>query len=166
MQEEVSAELMLKSAIPIDDIDQLITGPDDGLAIVWVDISERPDLQILAEQHQGEQGYCVLTFYYGNQGKHNMLILLRMEMRKPTRAVFHLAFKVAQYPEQLRTIGKYGKMWIVPGPPPAHLVGTQAMTFKDLREKVIAYCGAGLQIELEPHLRVELAEQLATWKGR
>jgi len=46
--------LALKSALPIDDIDRLIIDPADGIAIVWVDIQERPDLATLAARHGQE----------------------------------------------------------------------------------------------------------------
>src|SRR5713226_7617905 len=41
--------LLLKAALPIDDVDQILA-PDLSFAIIWLDISERPDLQVLAEQ--------------------------------------------------------------------------------------------------------------------
>lgn len=46
--------LMLRSALLIDDIDQLMMSPTDGLAVVWVNISERPDLHALAGRHDGD----------------------------------------------------------------------------------------------------------------
>ncbi len=87
-------------------------------------------------------------------------------MRQPTRTVFHLALKVQPYLDQLTLISQAGKIWIVPGPPPAHLVGTQAMTMADFMERVIAFSGPGVMIELDPSLIAELKHQLDEWKSR
>ena len=156
--------LMLRSAIPIDDIDRLMFGPTDGLAVVWVNVAERPDLQVLAERHEEENGYCICTWFSGNAGKSNMVVGLRVEMWKPTRTVFHLVFKVAQYVDQLSLIGQAGKIWVMPGPLPTHLVCTQEMTTQDFLQKVVAFTGQGVMIELEPHLIAELHGQLEEWK--
>jgi hypothetical protein len=164
MTEETDLGLLLRSALPIDDIDQLLTPPDDGFSIIWVDISERPDLAALAERSVQEPGYAVCTWFYGNPGKRTLLIGLRVAMKQPTQTVFTLVFKVERYVEQLSTIARYGKFWIVPGPPPAHLVGTQEMDAQTFTEKVVNVAGQGLLIELEPDLVAELQAQLAEWK--
>jgi len=158
--------LMLRSALPIDDIDQLIMPPNDGMSIIWVDISERPDLAALTERSAQEPGYAVCTWFYGNPGKRNMLVGLRVAMKRPTNTVFVLTFKVEKFIEQLLMIARYGKLWIVPGPPPDHLVGTQEMDARTFTEKVINYSGQGVLIELEPHLAAELRTQLDEWKRR
>ncbi len=49
MTEAEEIALLLKSAIPIDDVDQMLA-PGLSFAIIWIDISERPDLQALAEK--------------------------------------------------------------------------------------------------------------------
>ena len=85
-------------------------------------------------------------------------------MKQPTQTVFTLAFKVERFVEQLSTIARYGKLWIVPGPPPAHLVGTQEMDTQTFITKVINFAGQGVLIELEPHLIAELWTQLDGWK--
>lgn len=162
--EEMDLGLLLRSALPIDDIDQLVIPPNDGFSIIWVDIAERPDLAALAERNAEEPGYAVCTWFYGNSGKRTMLIGLRVAMRQPTRAVLVLVFKVEKYVEQLLTIARSGKLWIVPGPPPAHLVGTQEMDARTFTEKVVNVAGQGLFIELEPDLVAELRTQLTEWK--
>lgn len=162
--EDMDLGLLLRSALPIDDIDQLIMPPNDGMSIIWVDIAERPDLAVLAERSAQEPGYAVCTWFYGNPGKRTMLVGLRVAMRQPTRAVLVLVFKVEKYVEQLSTIARYGKLWIVPGPPPAHLVGMQEMDARAFTEKVVNVAGQGLLIELEPDLVAELRTQLAEWK--
>jgi hypothetical protein len=157
--------LMFRSAVPIDDIDQLMMPPNDGFSIIWIDSSDRPDLNVLGARHTaGEDGFAICTWFYAGAGERKMIIGLRIEMRQPTRIVFHLAFKVEAYYEQLSTIARYGKFWIVPGPPPNHLRGTIEMDAPTLVRQVINYCGEGLMIELEPHLVEELRTQLATWK--
>ena len=159
--------LMLLAAVPFDAVDRLMMSRTDGLTVVWVNISERPDLQMLADRHaQGESGYSICTWFYGNLGKQNMIVGLRIEMRQPTRTVFHLAFKVAHYIDQLTLVGQTGKIWVVPGPPPTHLVGTQAMTMTDFMQKVVAFSGQGVMIELDLSLIAELKHQLEEWKQK
>jgi len=46
------------------------------------------------------------------------------------------AFKVERYIEQLSLFAQFGKIWVVPGPPPAHLVGTQEMDMQEFIDKV------------------------------
>jgi hypothetical protein len=147
--EDMDLGLLLRSALSIDDIDQLIIPPNDGMSIIWVDISERPDLAALAERSAQEPGYAVCTWFYGNPGKRNMLVL---------------AFKVEKFVEQLSTIARYGKLWVVPGPPPASLVGTQEMNARTFIEKVVNVVGQGVLIELESHLVEELRTQIDKWK--
>ena len=156
--------LALRSALPIDDIDRLLIGPNEGIVIVWVDIQERPDLAQLSARHGQEGGYCICTLFYGNSGKRSMIIGLRVEMRKPTRTVFHLAFKVERYIEQLSLFAQFGKIWVVPGPPPAHLVGTQEMDMQQFIDKVVSFAGQGMVIELEPKLVADLHGLLDDWK--
>jgi hypothetical protein len=93
-----------------------------------------------------------------------MLIGLRVAMKRPTQTVFTLIFKVEKFAEQLSTIARYGKLWVVPGPPPAHLVGTQEMDTRTFTEKVVNVAGQGVLIELESHLVEELRTQLDEWK--
>ncbi len=53
--------LLLRSAIPIDDVDQVIA-PGLSFAVIWIDIAERPDLQMLAEQGTSADGFSIVTF--------------------------------------------------------------------------------------------------------
>lgn len=156
--------LMLRSAIPVDDVDRLMLGPGDGIAVIWLDLSDRPDIKALIDRHAEEGGYAICTWFYGNPGKHNMLVGLRIEMREPTRSAFHLAFKVKDYQEQLSLIAQAGKLWCVPGPPPAHLTGAIEMTVHDFVQKVVNFSGQGMMIELQPHLITELQQKLSEWK--
>jgi hypothetical protein len=129
-----------------------------------VDISERPDLTALAERSVQEPGYAVCTWFYGNLGKRTLLIGLRVAMKRPTNTVFVLVFKVERFVEQLSTIARDRKLWIVPGAPPAHLVGTQEMDARTFTEKVVSVASQGVLIELESHLVEELRTQLDEWK--
>jgi len=99
-----------------------------------------------------------------NPGKGSMIIGLRVEMRQPTRTVFHLAFKVERYINQLSLFAQFGKIWVVPGPPPKHLTGTQEMDIQTFIEKVVNYAGQGIMIELEPKLVADLRSLLDEWK--
>jgi hypothetical protein len=164
MEQLPPVELMLKSALPIDDVDRLLISPGEGISIVWVDISERPDLATLAAREASGDGYFIATWFYANPGKRNMIVGLRVDMCAPRRYTFHLAFKVEKFIDQLSTIAQYGRLWVIPGPPPAHLVGTQVMNFQTFSQQVIAYCGHGVALELEPRLVAELQSQLAGWR--
>src|SRR2546426_2380099 len=57
-----------------------------------------------------------------------------------------LVFKVRTYVDQLTTISREGNLWIVPGPPPAHLVGATEMNPATFLSRVAAYSGQGLFI--------------------
>jgi len=85
-------------------------------------------------------------------------------MQRPTRTVFHLAFKVERYIKQLLLVAQFGKIWIVPGPPPAHLTGTQEMDMQTFIEKVVLFAGQGITIELEQKLVADLSALLDDWK--
>lgn len=157
-------ELALRSALPIDNIDRVLFDINDGMMLVWVDIQERPDLATLAERHGDQEGHCICSLFAQNHNKRNMKIALRVEMQRPTKSVFHLVFKVERYIEQLSLFAKYGKIWITPGPPPAHLRNTQEMGIQEFIEKVIKYAGQGITIELEPKLVEDLRSLLDDWK--
>lgn len=158
--------LMLRSALPIYEVDRFMSGPTDSLAIVWVDITERPDLNILAARHKQESGYCIFTWFYGNPGKQNMFVGLRADMRQPTRTVFHLIFNVERFIDQLSLVAQTGKIWIVPGPPPDYGIGASPMTVQDILQKVASFAGQGVALELEPLLTVGLRDMLDQWLQR
>ena len=155
---------LLKSAVPIDDIDELHTGPNSGFPIIWIDTSERPDLRVLSDQTPMEEGYSICSWFYEGPGKYEMSIGIRVEMRQPVKFVIPLVFKVKDYYNQLQTLARAGTFWIVPGPPPKHLTDTIAMTAQEFADKVVRYAGQGLFVQLEPHLVEELRGQLAEWK--
>jgi len=154
--------LLLRSAIPIDDVDHILN-PGLSFAIVWIDISERPDLQVLTEQDTLTDGYSLCTFFYANPGKRNMRLGIRVEMREPVHFVLPLVFKVSEYFEQLMAMSVEGNFWIVPGPPPDHLVGSIEMNPKTFLDNVVAHSGQGVFITLQDHLIVELRKRLAEW---
>jgi hypothetical protein len=158
MTNEEEIALLLTSAIPIDDVDQLLA-PDLSFAVIWIDISERPDLQVLAEKDTLADGFSIITFFYANPGKHNMRLGMRIEMRQPVHFVLPLVFKVSAYVDQLTTISQDGNVWIVPGPPPAHLVGLIEMNPAAFLKQVVAYSGQGLFLTLQDHLVAELRER-------
>ncbi len=51
MTDEEEVALLLSSAIPIDGADQMLA-PGLSFVVVWIDISGRPDLRVLAGQMQ------------------------------------------------------------------------------------------------------------------
>ena len=145
-------------------VDRVLFDSNDGIVLVWVDMQDRPDVATLASRHGEEEGDCTCTLFSGYHNKRNMILGLRVEMRRPTHVVFHLAFKVERYIKQLSLLAQFGKLWIVPGPPPAHLVNTQAMSLQEFMEKVVHVAGQGITIELEQKLVVDLKALLDDWK--
>src|SRR5713101_8836435 len=125
--EETDPGVLLRSALRIDDIDQLHLPPTERISVIWVDISERPDLAALAVRSAQESGDAICTWFSRNLGTRKMLMGLRVAMTQPTTAVFTLAFPLERFAGHLLTITKYGKLWIVPGPPLPHPVGTREM---------------------------------------
>lgn len=164
MQTPEEIALLFKGALPIDDVHQLLV-PGSPMAVIWVDISERPDLQVLKlpEDTLGN-GYSVCTWAYERPGSQQLRIGLRIEMHQPARFVVGLAFPVRKYLEQLKTISEGGHLWIVPGPPPDHLTGRIEMDAQEFMAQVYAYSGQGLFITLQDHLIEELRQQLADWQ--
>jgi hypothetical protein len=165
MTPEEEIRLLLSSALPIDNVDQFLF-PGLNIAIIWVDLSDRPDLMILAEHNTiNEDGYSICSYFYTNPGRRNMQIGLRVEMRQPVRFVFPLVFQVARNFEQLTTISLDGSFWVLPGP---RLDSFQKMLKgRDIQgfiNRVSSVCGQGLFITLEEHLVIELRKQLAAWK--
>ncbi len=156
--------VMLRSALSIDDIDQLRLSRSDGISVIWVDISERPDLAALATRSTHEAGDAVCTWFFGNPGKRNMIVGLRVALSPPTNTVFVLAFQVERFAGHLSIIARYGKLWVVPGPPQAHLIGTQQMDAHTFLTHVVNYSGQGVLIELESHLVTALRTQFDEWK--
>lgn len=155
---------LFQSAVPIDDIDQLMVSPHDAFSIIWIDTQDRPDLQVLSSRNPPGEGFSICTWFYAGPGHRNMRIGLRIETRQPTHFVIVLNFKVSQYLEQLQTIARYGKLWIIPGPIPSYLVGTQTMTLSEFVNKVVNVAGQGLFVELQEHLVEELRQQLQAWQ--
>ena len=163
---EIDPGVMLCSVLRIDDIDQLRLSPNKRISVIWVDISERPDLAGLAVRSTQEASCAVCTWFLRNPGTRKMIIGLQVAMIQPATAVFTLAFPAERFAGHLLTIAKYGKLWIVPGPPLTYLVRTQEMDAQTFLAHVVKYSGHGVLIELESHLVTVLQIQLDEWKRR
>src|SRR5713226_1402999 len=94
---ETDPGAMLRSTLRIDDIDQLRLSPTEGISVVWVDLSERPDLAALAVRSAQESGDAICTWFSRNLGTRKMLMGLRVAMTQPTTAVFTLAFPLERF---------------------------------------------------------------------
>ncbi len=160
MNEETTVRLMLESALPIDDIDQITMLPGREIILVWIDIQDRPDLTDLAARHGTGGGTFLMTWFAAAPGKRKMIIGLRVEMEAATRVVFHLAFRVEQWLPELEILAKSGQLWVVPGPPPAHLTGTRMIEAREMK----AIGEKGVQFELGPDMQAVLHDQLTAWK--
>ena len=159
MDEATTVRLMLESALPIDDLDQITMLPGKTRILVWVDIQDRPDLSDLAALHGQGPGTFLMTWFAANPGARNMIIGLRVEM-EATSVVFHLAFQVERYLPELEILAESGLLWVVPGPPNENLTGTRVMNTREMR----AIGEKGVQFELGPEMQAVLRGQLAIWK--
>jgi len=162
--EGTTLEVMLRSALRIDDIDQLRLSPSEGISVIWVDISERLDLAALAVKSAQASSDAEYTWFSGNLSTQNMLVGLRIAMKQPTTAVFTLVYPLERFAGHLLTIAKYGKLWIVPSPPLPHVVGTGGMAAQTFLALVATYAGQGVLLELEAPLVRALRTQLDDWK--
>jgi hypothetical protein len=160
MNEETSVELMLRSALPIDDIDQITMLPGKTIILVWIDIQDRPDLSDLAERHGQGAGTFLMTWFAAAPGRRNMIIGLRVGLEAATRVVFHLAFKVEQYLPELEILAESGQLWVVPDPPNPKPPGVSVLS----SQGIIAIAGKGVQFELGPDMQAVLRDQLIVWK--
>jgi len=161
MDEEMAVKLMLDSALPIDDIDQITMLPGRTLILVWVDVQDRPDLADLAALHGQGKGTFLMTWFVANPGARNMIVGLRIEM-EATSVAFHLAFRVECYLPELEILAESGQLWVVPGPPNESLTGIRVMNTREMR----AIGEKGVQFELGPDMRAVLHGQLTIWKQR
>jgi hypothetical protein len=162
--EETDPAVMLRSALSIDDIDHVCLPPDERICVIWVNISERPDLAPLAVHNTQKASDAVCSWFYGNPGKRNMIVGLRITIRQPANAIFTLAFEMERFVGHLLSIAKYGKLWIIPGPPPSHSIGSHAMDAQTFLTHVVTLSGQGVVIELESHLVTALRTRLDEWK--
>ncbi len=161
MNEEMTVKLMVESALPIDDIDQIAMLPGRTLILVWADVQDRPDLADLAARQGGGAGTFLMTWFAANPGARNMIIGLRVEMEAAESCVFHLAFKVARYLPELEILAQSGQFWVVPGPP-NNLTGTRIRNTREM----MAIGEKGVQFELGPDMQAMLRNQLTAWKQR
>lgn len=162
--EETDPGGMLRSALRIDDIDQLRLSATERLSVICVDISERPDLAVLAVRNARTPSDAVCTWFSRHPGMQPPIVGLRIAMTQPTTAVFTLVFPMGRFAGHLSIIAKDGKLWIVPGPPLPRPVGSQEMDAQTFFTHVSKYSGQGMWIELEAPLVAALRTQLAEWK--
>ena len=159
-----SLRLLARSALPIDNIASItIPASNDGIGVVWVDLSERPDLVSVIEQSAQDGGHARMDWFYRYLGRRDMSIGMRIEMEYPTKTVLALMFEVEKYIEWLSMVARHGKIWILPGPIPEFLVGRSRDMHPDVfMERV----GQGLLMGFDsPSDAVELRSQLAQWEA-
>ena len=137
-----------------------------ALPLVWVDLSDRPDLQILAEQSDLNQDKLfICTWFYVMPATPMMGIGLRIKMHSPPHLSFSLVFPLKYDYEQLVTLSQEGSLWVLPGLAPENL---QDMLVENdvggFFERVAASSGQGLFVTLAPDLIEDLRKQLAGWE--
>jgi hypothetical protein len=163
--EEEELLLLFTTALPISQIDQIVY-PGVSTILIWVDLSDRPDLKVLAEQgelNKNKMFICML--FYVMPGDPMMGIGLQVKMHEPPHLTFSLVFPLKYDFDQLTTLSTEGNFWLLPGPRPSDLgdmlAGENVILFF---ERVAARCGQGLYITLAPDLVEELRKQLASWE--
>ena len=162
--DEETARLLVRTALPIDDIDQ-ITGiiPGRTVILVWVNIQDRSDLLHMSQRHEGKSGDFVATWFFVEPGERHMLVGLRVEVRAPFATTFSLVFPMKLAFRHLERIAKSGLIWVEPGPPPSARVRKRALRSAS---ELLTIVGDGISLDLEEPQRQQLREQLATWKQR
>jgi len=155
--EELAINLALKSALPVEAIDQTTV----NMTIIWVDFQERPDLAELSARY-GKSGTYSASLLYKNPGTRDLIVILRIEMLQPSQTVFCLAFEVERYFDQIASFAQsqYGLLWILPGPQSKEVTTVQGFDMPDLR----AYSGQGFTLELPQKFITELHGVLDDWK--
>ncbi|GCF11170.1 hypothetical protein [Dictyobacter arantiisoli] len=155
---------MLAAALPIDALQHMFL-EQGGFVVVWVDISERQDLEILAAQEQASEEDATCSWYYAHPGKHNMLLGLHIVAHQPAQMDMLLVFRMSQMFDQLSEIARLSTLWIVPGPPPIPLTGRIEMKAETFVPRILNVNGQGLFLHLPATQVAELRAELAKWKG-
>jgi hypothetical protein len=167
MPTEEELLLLFTTALPISKIDQLVY-PGASTALIWVDLADRPDLGVLAEQGDLNQDKLfICTWFYVMPATPMMGIGLRVKMHTPPHLAFSLVFPLKHDYEQLVTMSQEGSFWVLPSPAPEDLgnmlVGDDVGGFF---ERVATRCGQGLFVELSPDLVEDLRKQLSSWAAQ
>lgn len=156
-------EDMRKIALPVQHIDCLGSGAD-AVAIIWIDLSERPDLVQVAQGHLGERGIAECTWYAPDLAQRNAHLYFRLQAQQPTQNVLILGLDLATYHTQLSRIARDRFLWIMGGPRPDYLVEEYANDPADLSERLTTARGQGITLGLHPTLAQELEALLLTWQ--
>jgi hypothetical protein len=162
--EEEELRLLFTTALPIAGIDQFLY-PGSSTILVWVNLADRPDLSVLAEQGElNRDKMFICTWFYVMPATPKMGIGLRVKMHEPPHLTLSLVFPFQYDFESLTTLSTEGNMWLLSGPRPSDLgdllVGDDAAGFL---EQVVARSGQGLYVTLAPDLVEELRKQLSSW---
>ena len=169
MPEEIDRAMfraLLQASLPIDDI-QSVSGlgkPLNRAILIWIDDQDRPDFRttIMAHQDPHHPGSFRFAWLYKEMSRKTRL-LLRIEMEKPTRSVFHLNFSLAKDFGILLAIAQSRLFWLVPGPAiplPASKMVIDANAFYETYKQQLSWL---LVIELSEVQANELLEFLANW---
>ena len=83
---------LFTTALPISQIDQMVY-PGVSTALIWVDLSDRPDLQVLASQGDlNTDKMFICTMFYVMPTTPMMGIGLRVKMHESPHLTFSLVF--------------------------------------------------------------------------
>ena len=156
--------LLFTTALPINSMSEILY-PGASTVLVWVDLTDRSDLEILAVQGDlNKDKLFICTWFYVMPSTPLMGVGLRIKMHESPHISLSLVFPLEHYYDQLVTMSAEGSLWILPEPAPLNLasmlVGNDVAGFF---ERVAAHCGQGLFVELSPDLIEELRKQLASW---
>src|SRR5262249_10344435 len=112
--------------------------------------------------HQDHPGSFRFAWLYREMSR-NTRLLLRIEMEKPTRSVFHLNFSLAKDFGILLAMAQSRLFWLLPGPAiplPAPKMAIDAKAFFETYKLKLEWL---LAVELSEVQANELLEFLANW---
>jgi hypothetical protein len=137
------------------------------LSLLWVNMSERPDLAALMKEQAGsENGEAVCIWQYVNKQKPSCQFLLHVELRTPVHVSFHVAFRLAEWYVLLEAIAQHGEMWFLPGPPIDWQPLIHRLDQSVFLRRVGEMCGSGVIITLERETMRALGQHIKAWKAQ
>jgi hypothetical protein len=166
MMEEVAPiqrDDLARVALPVLHIDFLGSG-SDAVSLIWIDLSERPDLVQMAQGHRGEQGFAECTWHAPDLVQRDASIYFRLQARIPTQSAMILGFHLATYHINLLRIASDRFLWVMGGPRPDYLLEEYAADPTDLVERLRAARGEGIRLGLHPVLALQLETLVKTWR--
>jgi hypothetical protein len=151
-----------KMALSVQQIDFPGTGPD-SVALIWLDLADRPNLFRLAHDHPDAAGLAECRWHAPDLLHRDAQVYLHLQAVAPTQHAWMVSFPLATYHMQLARIARERFLWLLGGPRPDWLMEEHATDPADLLERLTAARGKGITLGLDPVLTQELEAVLAAW---